>query len=77
MQTTLELSESILRRTEQAARARGVSVDALVSDVLEREFVDEAQVGRGIRPHISFPIMSSSELETLDLSDFNFDDLLT
>jgi hypothetical protein len=55
MQTILELSESILRRTEQAARARGVSVDALVSDVLEREFVDEAQVGRGIRPHIAFP----------------------
>jgi len=75
MQTTLELPESILRRTEQAARARGVSVDTLVSDVLEREFLGETQAAPALH-HVSLPIIHSKNPGTLDLSNFDLDDLL-
>ena len=37
MRATVELPESVYRRTEEAARSRGLSVDELISDVLERE----------------------------------------
>ena len=73
MQTTVELPESILRRTEQAARARRVSVDALISDVLERELAGEDSTAPR---RVSFPILSSKNPGTLDLSNFDFDDLL-
>jgi hypothetical protein len=75
MQTTVELSESILRRTEQAARSRGVSVDALISEVLERELAGETRPVSA--PHrVSLPIIHSKNPGTLDLSNFDFDDLL-
>jgi hypothetical protein len=73
MQTIVELPESILRRTEQAARARGVSVDALISDVLERELAKE---NAATPNRVSFPIIHSKNPGTLDPSDFDFDDLL-
>jgi hypothetical protein len=76
MQNTIAIPESIYRRTEQAAQARGISVDALVSDVLDRELADDSRpVQTGER--LNFPVMSSREPESMDLANFNFDDLLT
>ena len=76
MQATVELPESIYRRAEQAARAKGTSVDALISEVLERELGQTTDPVHG-RKRVSYPIMDSSQPGTLDFSDFNFDDLLT
>jgi hypothetical protein len=75
MQNTVELPESIYRRTEEAARARGVGVDELISEMLERELAEEAQPV--MTPHrVSLPIIHSRNPGTLDLSNFDFDDLL-
>jgi len=75
MQNTVELPESIFRRTEEAARARGVGVDELISEMLERELANEAQPV--MTPHrVSLPIIHSRNPGTLDLSNFDFDDLL-
>jgi len=75
MQNTVELPESIYRRTEQAARTRGISVDALISAVLERELADAAKPSQ--TPHfVSLPMIRSNHPGTLDLSNFDFDDLL-
>jgi len=71
MQATVEFSESILRRTEQAARARGVLVDALLSEVLEREFVGEAQAAPA--PHrVSLPIIHSQKSRYARSFQFRF-----
>jgi hypothetical protein len=76
MRTTVELPEEIYRRTERAAQERGVTVDALITDALEREFgVEPGRVP--VRKRVKFPILESNQPGTLDLSDFNFDDLLT
>jgi hypothetical protein len=75
MQNTVELPEPIFRRTEEAARARGVGVDELISEMLERELANEAQPV--MTPHrVSLPVIHSRNPGTLDLSNFNFDDLL-
>lgn len=74
MQNTVELPEPIYGRTEHAARVRGISVDALISDLLERELAD---VPPSPNPHhVKLPILHSKHPGTLDLSNFDFDALL-
>ena len=75
MRATVELPESVYRRTEEAARTRGLSVDELISDVLEREL--GAEIGPPATPkYVTLPIIHSKNPGTLDLSNFDFDDLL-
>ena len=76
MRATVELPESVYRRMEEAARMRGLSVDELISDVLEREL--GAEISSPATPkYVEFPVIRSKNPGTLDLTDFNFDDLLT
>jgi hypothetical protein len=75
MRTTVELPESVYRRTEQAALARGLSVDELISDALERELGAELRSPRTPK-RVDFPMIHSKNPGTLDLTGFNFDDLL-
>jgi hypothetical protein len=61
MQNTVELPESIFRRTEEVARARGVGMDELISEMLERELAEEAHSAPA--PHrVSLPIIHSKNL---------------
>lgn len=76
MQTTLELPEPLFRRTEEIARSRGLSVDALISDVLEHEFGKERSMPAQNQSRLELPLLVSSAPGTLDLKDFDFDDLL-
>lgn len=75
MRATVQLPETIYRRTEERAQASGLSVDELIVHLLERELNDH--VTEKLAPHyVDFPLIRSTEPGTLDLSDFNFDDLL-
>jgi len=74
MRAIVELPESIYRRTEQVARTRGVSVDELISGVLERELGEEPS--SPVPKRVSFPLIRSKHPGTLDLTGFNFDNLL-
>lgn len=76
MRATVELPESVYRRTEQAARARGLTVDELISGVLERELGQDPSSSQP-QIRIEFPVIRSKQPGTLDLNGFNFDDLLT
>jgi hypothetical protein len=50
-------------------------MDELISEMLERELAEEAQPV--MTPHrVSLPIIRSRNPGTLDLSNFDFDDLL-
>jgi hypothetical protein len=75
MRATVELPESVYRRTEQAARARGLSVDELISGVLEQELGEEPPATQTPK-YVTLPLIHSKNPGTLDLSDFDFDDLL-
>ena len=80
MRATVELPDAIYRRTEETAQARGLSVDKLIADLLERELEEPSPVralsGETTSKRVSFPLIHSNEPGTLDLSDFDFDDLL-
>lgn len=75
MRATVQLPDSVYRRTEEAARVRGLSVDELISDVLERELGAETSPSQPAK-YVTLPIIHSENPGTLDLSDFDFDDLL-
>ena len=76
MRTTVELPEGVYRRTEQMAQASGVSVDALISDVLERELGAKDYSPIPTQSRVKLPIIVSNQPGTMDLNDFDFDDLL-
>ena len=75
MQTTIELPESVYRRSEQVARKRGMSVSELAALGLEREIADEPEL-EPERRYVTLPLIVSTQPGTLNLSNFDFDDLL-
>ena len=76
MRATVELPDDVYRRTEQAAQARGLSVDELISNVLEQGLPDEKVDASIMSKRVTFPILHSKQPGTMDLSNFDFDDLL-
>ncbi|MGC2164319.1 MAG: hypothetical protein WA634_20660 [Silvibacterium sp.] len=75
MRTTIELPESIYRQSRQIARRKGFSVEQFIVQTLEHAFETEPSAPSKSKP-VSFPLISSNHPSTLDLADFNFDDLL-
>jgi hypothetical protein len=75
MRITIELRESVYKQTEQIARLKGYSVEQFVVHTLERALEAEPSPSRG-STLIKFPLISSDRPGTLDLTDFDFDDLL-
>ncbi|MGH9606540.1 MAG: hypothetical protein ACRD3N_12680 [Terracidiphilus sp.] len=76
MRTTIDLPESVYRKGEQAARTQGVTIEEFIVRSFERE-LEAAPEQRPAARNVSFPVIRSKHPGTLDLSDFNFDDLLT
>ena len=75
MRTTIELPDPVYRKGEQIARTQGVTIEEFIVRAFERELKDEPD----IPPHakrVKLPLVPSNEPGTLDLKDFDFDDLL-
>jgi hypothetical protein len=74
MRTTIDLPDALLRRAKATAAMRGVSMKSLIIAALERETQPEAPpVPAKKRP---FPTIHLKHMKKLDLTGFNFDDLL-
>jgi hypothetical protein len=76
MRTTIELPESVYQRSEQLARRRGFSVEQFIVRVLERELAHEPAASSPTKK-VSLPLISSKRPGSLDLANFDFDDLLS
>jgi predicted DNA-binding ribbon-helix-helix protein len=76
MRTTIDLPESVYQRSEQLARRRGFSVEQLIVRVLERELAHEPAAPSSSKK-VSLPLISSKHPGSLDLANFDFDDLLS
>lgn len=76
MRTTIDLPESVYRQSEQLARRRGFSVEQLIVRVLERELAYEPAAPSSAKK-VSLPLISSKHPGSLDLANFDFDDLLS
>ena len=79
MRTTIDLPDSLYRKTKAVAALRGSSMKDLIVRSIEHE-ITQSMSTRGKRRKLKLPVIHLTHLkpgEKLDLTDFNFDDLLT
>jgi hypothetical protein len=79
MQTTVDLPDSLYQKSECLAASRGATVEQFIIEAVAKEVQDS--VGSGTRGpngdrEIELPVVPSKRPGTLDLSHFDFDDLL-
>ena len=78
MRTTVDLPDTLFRRTRAIAALRGSSMKDLIVRAIERQVakgsgVLEKQVAKPVR----VPLIQLGRGRKLDLTGFDFDDLLT
>ncbi|MEO8127260.1 MAG: hypothetical protein ABJF23_27465 [Bryobacteraceae bacterium] len=73
MRTTIDLPDNLFRRTKAVAALRGSSMKELIVQAIERELTTNA----GKPSHRSkFPVVHLKSGRELNLTGFDFDDLL-
>jgi hypothetical protein len=75
MRTTIDMPDALLRRTKAIAAARGTTLKQVIVSAVERE-VNPAGALQAPRRRRALPVIHLESGRTLDLSKFNFDDLL-
>jgi hypothetical protein len=73
MRTTIEMPDALFRKTKAVAALRGSSMKDLIIHAVEKE-VSSAQPAKGKR--VKLPLIHLSPGRKLDLSGFDFDELL-
>lgn len=73
MRTTIDMPDALFRKTKAIAALRGSSMKELIIHAVERE-VSRSAPAKAKR--VQLPIIKSWKGPKLDLTDFDFDDLL-
>ena len=76
MRTTIDIPDALFRRTKALAAARGVTLKQLVVKAVERE-INPARSVPPTKQRTRLPLIHLEPGRVLDLTDFDFDDLLT
>lgn len=80
MQTTVNLPDSLYHKSEALAASRGATVEEFIVEAVAKEVQGSPVSGTsgiyGDR-EVELPVVPSKQPGTLDLSRFDFDDLLT
>jgi hypothetical protein len=76
MRTTIDLPDNLLRRTKALAAMRGSSLKEVIVRAVEREVNAEVSGVAGSSPRADLPVVHLRSRRKLDLSKFDFDDLL-
>jgi hypothetical protein len=81
MQTTVNIPDSLYQKSEALAASRGATLEQLILDAVKKEVqgnpgLDLAGACYGDR-EVELPVIRSKRPGALDLSQFDFDDLLT
>jgi hypothetical protein len=78
MQTTVNLPDSLYRKSEALAASRGATVEQFIVEAVTKEV--QGNLGSGAAAYgereVELPVVRSKRPGTLDLSNFDFDDLL-
>ena len=79
MRTTIDLPDTLFRRTKAVAALRGSSMKDLIVRAIEREVAAQSKSGSAAKPspRAKFPVVHLKSGREIDLSGFDFDDLLT
>lgn len=76
MRTTIDLPDTLFRKTKATAALRGSTMKELIVRAVEREVDSSLQRDQHkVRP-VKFPVMVWKGKKKVDLSGFDFDDLL-
>ena len=75
MRTTIEIPDALFRKTKAVAALRGSSMKDLIIHAVERE-VTGGGGGGPKRGRVKLPLISSWTGRKLDLTNFDFDELL-
>lgn len=73
MRTTIDMPDTLFRKTKAVAALRGSSMKELIIHAVEREVTNPTPAKRG---RIKLPLIQSPSGRKLDLTGFDFDDLL-
>jgi hypothetical protein len=79
MRTTVDLPDSLYEKSEVLAASRGATVEQLIVEAVKREvqgYFGPDSSGTFVGSKIELPVIRSRRPGTLDLSHFDFDDLL-
>ena len=79
MQTTVNLPDSLYRQSEALAASRGATVEQLIVEAVKKEVQGDFKPGTSSAHDdrsVTLPVIRSRRPGTLDLSHFDFDDLL-
>jgi hypothetical protein len=74
MRTTIDLPDALFRKTKATAALRGSTMKELIVRAVKREVETPARKTEGRK--VKLPVMIWKGKKKLDLSDFDFDDLL-
>jgi hypothetical protein len=74
MRTTIDLPDTLFRRAKATAALRGSTMKELVVQAIEREIAEHRSSKKAV-PRVNLPIHLKSGRK-LDLTNFDFDDLL-
>jgi hypothetical protein len=80
MQTTVNLPDSLYQKSEALAAARGATVEQFIVEAVKKEVQDSAgpaTFGSFGDRDVNLPVIRSRRPGALDLSNFDFDDLLS
>ena len=76
MRTTIDFPDALFRKTKATAALRGTTMKDLVLKAVERDVEHKAPANRDDGRRVKLPIMHLKSGKKLDLTDFDFDDLL-
>ena len=80
MQTTVNLPDSLYHSSEALAESRGATVEQFIVEAVKKEVQSTLvshTAAQCIDGEVALPLIRSRKPGTLDLSKFDFDDLLT
>jgi len=79
MQTIVNLPESLYEKSALVAASRGATVEQLILEAVAKEVQSDLEsniIGTEPDREVNLPVIKSQRPGTLDLSHFDFDDLL-
>lgn len=77
VQATVDLPDALYEKSRALAASRGATVEQLIVEAIAKEvYANPVSVTAGDH-EVELPVLHSRRPGTLDLSSFDFDDLLT
>ena len=76
MRTTIDLPDPLFRRTKATAAILGLSMKDLIARAIEREVNANRAPNPASPARVELPLLHLRSRRKLDLSKFDFDDLL-